>query len=136
LTHNILTSLFRKSRKKPIWMPKTINEAAKAVTKATRLMPVAFCAAPGPSSVMLVPVVVAAAAAVEVVSLMGMDVACDVCRKLLNTKIILRLGIDIAGVRASVITVAAMGHACQQPSKHFWAFGGFRSPPRDVANGN
>jgi len=118
--------LFRNSKKKPIWTPKTINEAAKAVTNATRLMPVDFCAAPGPSS--LDDVVAAAAAvvsvddanddidavvdddnddddnpvgAVEVVVLIGMDVACDVGRWLLYSTP--RLG----------IAAAATGHACQ-----------------------
>jgi len=38
-TYNILTSLFRKSKKKPICTPKTINEAPRAVRKATRLIP-------------------------------------------------------------------------------------------------
>ena len=49
-THNILTSLFRKSKKKPIWMPKTTSEAARAVTKATRLIPVESWALPAPSA--------------------------------------------------------------------------------------
>ena len=52
-THNILTSLFRSSKKKPIWMPKTTSEAAKAVTKATRLMPVKSWPDPGPSELAL-----------------------------------------------------------------------------------
>lgn len=53
-THNILTSLFRNSKKKPIWTPKTTSEAAKAVTKAIRLMPVACWAEPGLSGATLV----------------------------------------------------------------------------------
>lgn len=35
-------------------MPKTINDAARAVTKATRLMPVDFWANPAPSAAALV----------------------------------------------------------------------------------
>jgi ABC-type uncharacterized transport system substrate-binding protein len=61
-------------------MPKTTNEAAKAVTKATRLIPVVFWAEPVPSGAADVD---APAGAVEVASLMAMDVACDVCRGLL-----------------------------------------------------
>ena len=38
-TYKILASLFRRSKKKPIWTPKTINEVARAVKKATRLIP-------------------------------------------------------------------------------------------------
>jgi hypothetical protein len=83
-------------------MPKTTNEAAKAVTKATRLIPVASWADPGPSSIVVVVVAAAAAdvnvddanedndgdadvgtsgGAVVVMSLIGMNVACDACRK-------------------------------------------------------
>lgn len=50
VTNKILASLFRRRRKKPICMPKTTNEAAMAVTKATRPMPLASRAAPAPSS--------------------------------------------------------------------------------------
>ncbi len=41
----------RSSKKKPIWTPKTTSEAAKAVTKARRLIPVESWADPGPSGV-------------------------------------------------------------------------------------
>jgi hypothetical protein len=77
-THNILTNLFRRSKKKPIWMPKTTSEAAKAVTKATRLMPVDPWAEPGPSGISDVDGA-AVADAVEDELLIGMDVACNVC---------------------------------------------------------
>jgi hypothetical protein len=50
-TYNILTTLFRNSKKNPIWTPKTINEAAKAVTNAIRLMPVDCWAEPEPSGI-------------------------------------------------------------------------------------
>jgi hypothetical protein len=80
-------------------MPKTTNEAAKAVTKATRLIPVASWAEPGPSSIVLLVAAAAAdvkvddanddndgdadvgtsAGAVVVMSLIGMNVACDGC---------------------------------------------------------
>lgn len=49
--HNILTNLLRRSKKKPIWTPKTTSEAANAVTKARRLIPVESWAEPGPSGV-------------------------------------------------------------------------------------
>jgi hypothetical protein len=99
-TYNILTSLFRNSKKKPVWMPKTTNEAANAVTKATRLIPVASWADPGPSSMVVVVAAAAAdvsvddanddndgdadvdasAGAVVVMSLIDTNVACDACR--------------------------------------------------------
>jgi hypothetical protein len=99
-TYNILTSLFRNSKKKPVWMPKTTNEAANAVTKATRLIPVASWADPGPSSMVVVVAAAAAdvsvddanddndgdadvdtsAGAVVVMSLIDTNVACDTCR--------------------------------------------------------
>jgi len=56
-TNKILASLFRRRRKKPICMPNTTNEAAMAVTKATRPMPLDSRAAPAPSSFVLIVVV-------------------------------------------------------------------------------
>lgn len=41
-TYKILASLCRRSKNSPIWTPKTTNEVAKAVRKATRLMPSTF----------------------------------------------------------------------------------------------
>lgn len=43
--------MFRNSKKKPICTPKTINEAANAVTKATKLIPRSCCPDPGRPSV-------------------------------------------------------------------------------------
>lgn len=48
-TYKILASLCRRSKNSPIWTPKTTNEVAKAVRKATRLMPPNFWAEPAVS---------------------------------------------------------------------------------------
>lgn len=66
-THKIRASLFRRSKKKPIWTPKMISEVDRAVRKATMLMPADVWAEPLPES--SVDVVVAAAAAVVVLDM-------------------------------------------------------------------
>ena len=68
VTNNILASLFRKSRKKPIWTPKMTNEVAKAVRKATRLMPDDCSADPVPSGAVVVEVGAAPVAVVLVLA--------------------------------------------------------------------
>lgn len=55
--------MFRKSRKKPICTLNTINEATRAVTKATKLIPLD----PWPLPIVSVELVVVAAAAAVVV---------------------------------------------------------------------
>ena len=62
-TYNILASLFRRSRKKPICTLNTINEVTRAVRKATKLIPLE----PWPLPIVSVELVVVAAAAAVVV---------------------------------------------------------------------
>lgn len=52
-TYKIRASLFLKSRKRPVWMPKTTSEVARAVRKATKLMPEAYWAVPVPPSTLV-----------------------------------------------------------------------------------
>ena len=65
-TYKILDSLCRRSKNRPSWTPKTINEVAKAVRKATRLMPSTFWAEPWVSSLGIELSVVLAAAVDDV----------------------------------------------------------------------
>ncbi len=48
-TYYIRANLFLSSRKAKIWTPKMTNEAAKAVTNATKLIPCEPCAVPSTS---------------------------------------------------------------------------------------
>lgn len=48
MAYKIRANLFLNNKKRPAWMPKTINAVARAVRKATRLIPFDSWASPWP----------------------------------------------------------------------------------------